>query len=110
MHIPRDTYERATDLLDPMVRAAVAAFGGRAFSTRRLIETIRATEAGQQAYAAAIQMLEEDRGEPMAKHILHGQIVPEILRGSHLVRFAGFIHGEPDEDDGYAVPSRWRSL
>ena len=23
---------------------------------------------------------------------------------------AGFIHGNPDEDDGYSVPSWWRKL
>jgi hypothetical protein len=31
-----------------------------------------------------------------------------LLRSSKRVRFAGFIHGEPDEDDGYSVPSWWR--
>jgi hypothetical protein len=37
--------------------------------------------------------------------VVHGQVIPLILRASPLVEWAGFAHGEPDE---FAVPAVWR--
>jgi hypothetical protein len=39
--------------------------------------------------------------------VVHGQVIPGILRRSNLVEWLGFAHGE---DDPYAVPGRWRLL
>ena len=39
--------------------------------------------------------------------VLHGQVIPSLLRRSGLVRFGGFIHGNAAEDDGFGVPSLW---
>jgi len=111
MELDHESNERATDLLDPVVRDAIVHITARQFSTKRLIEEVCSTANGAEAYQQALAIAEEAGADAtMARHIVHGQIIPFILRGSGLVRFAGFIHGMPSEDDGYGVPSRWRRL
>jgi len=100
---------RADALLEPEVSAAIARIGPAQFSTKRLIAELRASPTGLAAYEEAIHLLESGGtyGD-MAYRVLHGQTIAGLLRTSGAVRFAGFIHGEPDEDDGYSVPSWWR--
>ena len=100
---------RADALLEPEVLGAIARIPTPQFSTKRLIDELRAVPSGAAAYQEAVQMLEAGGtyGD-MAYRVLHGQTIPGLLRTSRVVRFAGFIHGEPEEDDGYGVPSWWR--
>jgi hypothetical protein len=103
--------ERSYALLVPSVEDALRRLGPQRFSTKRLIEAVRAQPAGEEAYQAALaEYVATGTDDHMAHLIVHGQVIPEILRHSPQVRFAGFIHGEPDEDDGYAVPSWWRRV
>lgn len=100
---------RADAVLEPEVQAAIQRLGQAQFSTKRLIAELRSTPSGSAAYDEAHKLLEGGGtfGD-MAYRVLHGQTIPGLLRTCGLVRFAGFIHGEPDEDDGYGVPSWWR--
>ena len=109
MELDRDRDRQATALLEPLVRDAIRRIGLPQFSTKRLIETLRGIAEGEAAYENALQVA-ADAGfdDAMAHYIVHGQIIPAILRGCELVRFGGFIHGAPAENDGYGVPSRWR--
>lgn len=102
---------RADAILEPEIRAAIERMSPSQFSTKRLIAELRSTPTGAAAYDEAIRLLEAGGtyGD-MAYRVLHGQTIAGLLRSSTLVRFAGFIHGEPDEDDGYSVPSWWRKL
>jgi len=102
---------RADAILGPEVHAAIGRIAARQFSTKRLIEEIRSAPSGAAAYDEALKMLEAGGtyGD-MAYRVLHGQTIAGLMRSSPLVRFAGFIHGEPEEDDGYSVPSWWRKL
>lgn len=97
----------ADDLLEPHVRAAIERMTAPRFSTRRIIQELRSTPDGHAAYVEALERCggAEDH---MARMIVHGQTIPELLRHSGLLRFAGFIHGMPEEDDGFSVPSWWR--
>ncbi len=105
MH-PDDT--RAYELMEGPVHAAIARMPEPRFSTKRLIAEIRASEEGEAAYQEALKTLGPDPGsEHMGTMVLHGQVIPGLLRRSSLVRFGGFIHGNPAEDDGFAVPSLW---
>ncbi|MPZ15479.1 MAG: hypothetical protein GEU73_13840 [Chloroflexi bacterium] len=99
----------ALALLRPLVHASAERLGAQRFSTKRLIDELRSTPDGQTAYRDALEAIERQGAPPhMALHVVHGQVIPELLRRSGLVRFAGYIHGEPEEDDGYGVPSWWR--
>ena len=100
---------RADAVLEPEVQAAIERMAQSQFSTKRLIEEIRSTPSGSAAYDEAVRLLESGGtfGDTLYR-VLHGQSIAGLLRTCGLVRFAGFIHGEPDEDDGYSVPSWWR--
>jgi len=102
---------RADAVLEPEVLAAIARIGPAQFSTKRLIDEVRASPSGAAAYDEAFRLLEAGGtyGD-MAYRVLHGQSIAGLLRSCGVVRFAGFIHGQPDEDDGYSVPSWWRKL
>ena len=43
--------------------------------------------------------------EHYAKMVVHGQVIPAILRRSERLEWTGFAHGE---DDPYGVPAWWR--
>ena len=100
---------QAAELLEPLIHAILLRAGRERFSTKRVIDALRSRPEGEQAYQSALDSVSQSQhGSDMARHIVHGQVIPDILRRSLLVRFAGFIHGRPDEDDGYAVPSWWQ--
>jgi hypothetical protein len=100
---------RAYEVIEPALDAALQRMPTDRFSTKRFIEELRATEAGEAAYQEALASLVDDpSGEHMGKMVLHGQVIPGLLRSSGLVRFGGFIHGNPAEDDGFGIPSLWQ--
>jgi hypothetical protein len=100
--------EQAYVIMESPVRDAIERIPLSRFSTRRLIEEIRASVDGEVAYQEALRTMASDpSAEHMALMVLHGQVIPGLLRRSGLVQFGGFIHGNPAEDDGFAVPSLW---
>lgn len=103
--------EEAYALLEPIVRAAVGRMESQRFSTKWLIDELRSTRDGEAAYRTALEIVEQSGAtDHMAHLVVHGQVVPGLLRRCGLVRFAGFIHGDPEQDDGYAVPSWWQRV
>lgn len=103
--------EEAYRLLEPLVQSAVLRTVGTRFSTKGLMEEMRSSPEGDAGYLQALAILEgEGATEHMARLVVHGQVVPGLLRRCGLVRFAGFVHGDPNQDDGYAVPSWWQRL
>ena len=100
---------RADAILEPEIRGAIERISPAQFSTKRLIAELRSVPSGAAAYDEAVRLLESGGtfGDTLYR-VLHGQTIAGLLRTSGLVRFAGFIHGEPDEDDGFSVPSWWR--
>ena len=100
--------EQAYRELEPVVRDALGRMVAARFSTKSLIETARVSPDCEQAYQRAIAAIVDDgASEHMACLIVHGQVFPGLLRQSGLVRFAGFIHGDPSQNDGFSIPSWW---
>ena len=78
---------------------------GDEFTTQELIEIIQIDPSSKAAYDEALRRWGE--GERYAKMVVHGQVIPAVLRQSGWVEWLGFAHGQ---DDPFAVPSRWRLL
>ena len=106
----QDTH-KADALLRPHIIAAIHRIPDRRFSTRRIIDALRAEPEGEAAYQQAFELFGGgvEWNEP-AYQVLHGQVIAGLMRSSGVVKFAGFIHGFPEEDDGYSVPTWWQKL
>lgn len=76
------------------------------FTTLEFIQALQMDPAGKQAFERALAIIPET-DEARARMILHGQIVPDLLRETGLVEWAGYAYGH---EDPYGVPAWWRKL
>jgi hypothetical protein len=74
------------------------------FTTPAFIELLRSTPEGAAAYDEALRHWGE-RDQRMSKMVMHGQVIPGVLRRMPKLEWAGYAHGESDE---YAVAAWWR--
>ncbi|HET8522896.1 MAG TPA: hypothetical protein VFL82_06670 [Thermomicrobiales bacterium] len=72
------------------------------FTTVQFIDVLQTDPDAKAAYDEALRRWGED--EHYSKMVIHGQVIPTVLRASGLVEWAGYAHGE---DDPYAVPAWW---
>lgn len=103
-HIGKDgvTVEDIAGDMEDVINAVLQRLEGEAFTTTQFIEVLRSVPEGEAAYDAAWRRWGEQ--EHPSKMVIHGQVVPLVLRRSRLVRWDGFAHGE---DDPYGVPAWW---
>jgi hypothetical protein len=73
------------------------------FTTTDFIELLQSVDRSGDAYKEAIARWGE--GERQSKMVIHGQVIPAILRHSPLVEWVGYAH---ELEDQYAVPAWWR--
>jgi hypothetical protein len=99
-----DLVDELMDMMAPVVDDILARLEPGEFTTPEFIEFLRSVPEANAAYHEALHRWGE-RDEHMSKLVIHGQVIPGVLRRSPLVEWAGFAHGEPDP---YAVPAWWR--
>jgi hypothetical protein len=98
-----DRVDAITDFLSPTIDGILSRIEGDEFTTTEFIALLQSDPEANAAYLEALRRWGE--GERAAKMVVHGQVIPGILRRSNLIEWLGFAHGE---DDPYAVPGRWR--
>ena len=98
-----DRVDAITVFLTPTIDGILRRIEGDEFTTTEFIGLLQSDPEANAAYLEALRRWGE--GDRAAKMVIHGQVIPGILRRSHLVEWLGFAHGE---DDPYAVPGRWR--
>ncbi len=98
-----DPIEELIAFLGPAVTDILRRIDADEFTTTQLIEVMQTDPDAEAAYREAVRRWGET--ERTAKMVVHGQVVPLILRCSELVEWAGYAH---DEEDPYAVPAWWR--
>ena len=98
-----DRVDAIMEFLTPVIDDLLERLEGDEFTTVDFIEVMRADEAGEAGYQEAIRRWGES--DQYAKMVLHGQVIPGVLRRSRRVEWLGFAHGVPDP---YAVPANWR--
>jgi len=105
----REQYEAAQAAIAPHLAPTLDRLPER-FTTPDFISALWADPAGKQAYQQAMQIFMADLAlARMAGHIVHGQVIPDLLRRSGRVRFAGFAHHLAQEQH-LGVPSWWHKL
>jgi hypothetical protein len=97
-----DRVDAISDFLGPTIDDILSRIEGDEFTTTEFIALLQSDPEANAAYLEALRRWGE--GERSAKMVVHGQVIPGILRRSNLVEWLGFAHGE---DDPYAVPGRW---
>ena len=100
-----DRVDAVTDFLTPTIDDILRRIEGDEFTTTEFIALLQSDPAANAAYLEALRRWGE--GERAAKMVIHGQVIPAVLRRSQLVEWLGFAHGE---DDPYAVPGLWLLL
>lgn len=100
--IQPDLVDQLIDFMTPAVTSILARIDAEEFSTVQFIEAMLTDPDARAAYDEAIVRWGED--ETYSKMVIHGQVIPGILRRSALVDWAGYAHGEVDP---YAVPAWW---
>ena len=98
-----DPIEALIAYLTPVVAAILDRLDGDEFTTTQFIEVMLTDPEAAANYEDALARWGES--EHYAKMVVHGQVIPAILRRSERVEWAGYAHGE---DDPYAVPAWWR--
>lgn len=107
MASPTETrMQEITELLRPYVPPIIERINVEEFTTVEFIEEMQMDPETNDVYQNAISRWIEP-GEFRAKTVIHGQVIPLLLRQTGLVEWAGFAHGE---EDPYAVPAWWRKL
>jgi hypothetical protein len=98
-----DRVDAIMAFLAPTIDDILSRIEGEEFTTTEFIALLQSDPAANAAYLESLRRWGE--GERSGKMVIHGQVIPGILRRSSLVEWIGFAHGE---DDPYAVPGRWR--
>lgn len=107
MASPTETrIQEITALLRPYIAPIVERINVEEFTTVEFIEAMQLDTETREAYENAISRWIEP-GEFRAKTVIHGQVIPLLLRETGMVEWAGFAHGE---EDPYAVPAWWRKV
>jgi hypothetical protein len=98
-----DRVDAIMAFLKPTIDDIVSRNEGDEFTTTEFIEILQSDPEANRAYHEALRRWGE--GERYARMVIHGQVIPGILRRSERVEWLGFAHGV---EDLYAVPARWR--
>jgi hypothetical protein len=107
MASPTETRMREiSELLRPHIGPIVERINVDEFTTVEFIEAMQLDPETKEVYENAISRWIEP-GEFRAKTVIHGQVIPILLRETGKVEWIGFAHGEKDD---YAVPAWWRKL
>ena len=97
-----DRVDAIIDFLQPTIDDILCRIEGDEFTTSEFIEILQTDPEADAAYHEALRRWGE--GDRYARMVIHGQVIPGILRRSERVEWLGFAHGV---DDPYAVPARW---
>ena len=99
-----DLVDELMDFLAPSIDDILRRLEPGEFATTEFIDLMLSIPDVRDLYYEALRRWGE-KDEHMSKMVIHGQVIPGILRRSPLVEWAGFAHGVPDP---YAVPAWWR--
>ena len=98
-----DPVEALIAFLTPAVEGILRRVDAEEFTTVDFIEVLQTDPDADAAYREALRRWGESAHQ--AKMVVHGQVIPLILRRSGLVEWTGYAHGV---EDPYAVPAWWR--
>jgi hypothetical protein len=102
--IQPDLVDELMDSMAPVIEDIIARLEPAEFTTTDFIDLLVSTPEGKEAYDEAVARWGE-RDIRHSRMVIHGQVIPGVLRRIPALEWAGFAHGV---EDPYAVPAWWR--
>ncbi len=94
------------EILEPHIKDIITRINVDEFTTAEFIQALQMDPAAGDAFKRALDHWHES-DDRLSRLVLHGQVIPQLLRKSGLVEWAGYAHGE---EDPYGVPAWWKKL
>lgn len=99
-----DPIEEVIDYMRPYIAPIIKRINVDEFTTAEFILALNMDPETAAIYEGAIERWHENDVEA-AKLVIHGQVVPQLLRRSGLVEWSGYAYGH---EDPYGVPAWWK--
>lgn len=96
------TIQELINFLWPYIDPIIRRINVDRFTTADFVMALNMDPESAAAYDEAVRRWPDD--ERISKLVIHGQVIPVLLRRSALVEWGGFAHGE---EDPYGVPAWW---
>lgn len=103
-HSIGDPIEEVIEFMRPYIAPIIMRINVDEFTTSEFIQALNMDPESSAVYAEAIERWHENNVEA-AKLVIHGQVVPQLLRRSGLVEWSGYAYGH---EDPYGVPAWWK--
>ena len=99
-----DPVEEVIDFMRPYIAPIIERINVDEFTTAEFIQALNMDPESAAVYEQAIERWHE-QDEQAAKLVIHGQVVPQLLRRSGIVEWSGYAYGH---EDPYGVPAWWK--
>ena len=99
-----DPIDAILAFVEPYIAPLIERINVDEFTTAEFIAAMQLDPETRRVYEEALLRWPE-RDTELAKLVVHGQVIPQLLRHSGLVEWGGFAHGEHDP---YGIPAWWR--
>lgn len=96
--------DEMSEILEPHIQSIIARINVDEFTTAEFIQALQMDPDANRAFQRALAHWPET-DERLSRLVLHGQVIPQLLRKSEMVEWAGYAHGE---EDPYGVPAWWK--
>lgn len=101
-----EAIQAAVNVLAPYIDPIITRINVEEFTTTEFIQALQLDPETKHAFDMMVAAWPE-QDPHMTMLVIHGQVIPQLLRTSELVEWAGFAYGE---EDPYGVPAWWRKL
>lgn len=98
-----DPIEEVIEFMRPYIAPIIMRINVDEFTTAEFIEALNMDPETSAVYNEAIKRWHENNDEA-ARMVIHGQVIPQLLRRSGLVEWSGYAYGH---EDPYGVPAWW---
>lgn len=99
-----DPIEDVIAYMRPYIAPIIKRINVDEFTTAEFIQALNMDPETSAVYHEAIKRWHEQDDEA-ARLVIHGQVVPQLLRRSGLVEWSGYAYGH---EDPYGVPAWWK--
>ncbi|CAN5510061.1 hypothetical protein BH24CHL1_BH24CHL1_19650 [soil metagenome] len=103
-HSIGDPIEEVIEYMRPYIAPIIVRINVDEFTTSEFIQALNMDPESSAVYEEAIERWHENNAEA-AKLVIHGQVIPQLLRRSGMVEWSGYAYGH---EDPYGVPAWWK--